>query len=323
MDNKRVFAKKSAPPPPSPPPETPEGNNNDDPFLMDFEDPFETDEPTTHPPPPPGHTTADPPPHHLTQESSDRKSAADKENADLITNNEQDRGSSEKTSNQQQQQQQGVGGTRRNQTGDPSQRTFRSHNKTWSAQATGSNSTTQAHGHAARLPLHNSNNVAGSAGAEKSAYDRLPKGKADVCLDLSSYKFIPEDDQRVDLVLQAIHGERRVKQKKTGNSTYVHNFPTVFSSEATGIEAAQGPGASPTWDETNFFSVVDFPSTYPPREGQDPLHHTAIIHHLLGSEQATQLQGEMECPELRDCGRLPQQLDLHHVQSRRPFRRCV
>ena len=107
------------------------------------------------------------------------------------------------------------------------------------------------------------NNLSSASSTSLSAYSRKPNQI--VCTDITSIKFLPEDRERVEIVLQIILGEKdkSIEQGKNGNSTIVHNFPTVFSESETNIPAVSAPGAKPTEDGDNdFISVMDFPSRY-------------------------------------------------------------
>ena len=128
-----------------------------------------------------------------------------------------------------------------------------------------------------RSPSSSSSSVAGSAGTlqgrttsydpSTSLYARKPNNRAaDDCKDVTSFKFVPNNDEKVDIVLQVIHGERseRPVSPYTGSTKY-HNLPTVFSAVETGIPVEDGPGARSEWDLEHFLPVVDFSAEVVPR----------------------------------------------------------
>ena len=100
-----------------------------------------------------------------------------------------------------------------------------------------------------------------SPAASASGYQRNPSSVT-VCKDISSFKFIPDDDERVELVLHSIHGEPGpigLRQK----SVVSHNFPTVFSADVTGVPTDQAPGAHAVGDNESFITVADFAHKFP------------------------------------------------------------
>lgn len=98
-----------------------------------------------------------------------------------------------------------------------------------------------------------------------SAYSRRPNqaAKRDICKDITSHKFCPEDEERVEIVLKTILGENMGRECRMAPSTLVHTLPQVHSSEVTGIPADQAPGARTEWDEEQFLTVPDFTTRFP------------------------------------------------------------
>ena len=101
--------------------------------------------------------------------------------------------------------------------------------------------------------------------------------------DITSFKFVPDTDEKVDLVIQTILGENEGREKRLAPSLTLHTLPTVHSSDVTGIEPAAAPGARPMEDDDKFITVVDFTSKYPPE--RQVLHSvpkkTSIVFLLL------------------------------------------
>ena len=97
-----------------------------------------------------------------------------------------------------------------------------------------------------------------------SAYDRRPNpDQQHVCLDVTSHRFIPEDDQRIAIMLRKMVGDDedgRKKSQEGDSELIIHDFPTVVSSDVTGTPLDQAPGAAQTYeaDDSKFISVVDF-----------------------------------------------------------------
>ena len=100
-----------------------------------------------------------------------------------------------------------------------------------------------------------SSNSSSTTNTNSSGYNRKPNDN-DICYDISSFKFIPDDSARVDIVLQTIQGERRERSKGTARSMITfHNLPTIHSSDVTDIPCEEAPGARADWDMENFMTV--------------------------------------------------------------------
>ena len=133
-----------------------------------------------------------------------------------------------------------------------------------------------------------------SGSATSSAYARKPgEEKAKFCRDITSSAFVPEDEDRVEIVLQTIMGENEGRNTKAAPSLIVHSMQPVISAEETGIPLHQAPGARPAWDEDKFLTVADFISRFP-----DPINVTIarkpsvpflILHRPLNSKKRWQV----------------------------------
>ena len=88
-----------------------------------------------------------------------------------------------------------------------------------------------------------------------------------VCLDVTSHRFLPEDEKRVDILRRKMVGDPPLATPDSQLTTY-HDFPTVFSHEVTGIPLDEAPGADGACqtNDTRFvvlaeFATVDRPDT--------------------------------------------------------------
>ena len=102
-----------------------------------------------------------------------------------------------------------------------------------------------------------------SEGSQRSAYDIKPGGEnKDVCLDVTSHRFIPEDDKRIEIVLRKMIGDDDLDggRKTSSADIIIHDFPTVSSYDVTGVPLDQAPGAALmfTADDTRFVSIAEF-----------------------------------------------------------------
>ena len=86
-----------------------------------------------------------------------------------------------------------------------------------------------------------------------------------ICLDISSYRFLPEDDRRVAIVLRKMRGdpEHQSVDLTSSNKQILHDLPTVSSEEITGVPLAEAPGADSLCgaEGDRYVSVPDFAST--------------------------------------------------------------
>ena len=105
--------------------------------------------------------------------------------------------------------------------------------------------------------------------ASSSAYgarpDRPAGGDANVCLDLSSQKFVPDDKRRAHIVLRKILGDPfdmpdfSRRDSKEGNKI-IHDFPTVCSAEVTQVPLSRAPGSSLQVDAKQYIILAELAS---------------------------------------------------------------
>ena len=97
----------------------------------------------------------------------------------------------------------------------------------------------------------------------QSAYNIKPNEQDKVCLDISSFRFIPDDDKRIAIVLRKMRGDQmdKIDQTLRDNKKIIHQFPTVYSNDVTGIPLSEAPGASYLQEGSEkFISISDFAS---------------------------------------------------------------
>ena len=143
-----------------------------------------------------------------------------------------------------------------------------------------------AHAH----PTLGAKQISGSSqsSSASSPYNRRPGFNPDgskICYDISSYKFVPDDEKRIDILLKKIHGDHDYCDDSAG-SKIVHNLPTVFSSDVTGVPADQAPGAQAKWDDARFITVPDFASAPPEAAALHPITRRDTIPFVLLSREA-------------------------------------
>ena len=96
-----------------------------------------------------------------------------------------------------------------------------------------------------------------------SAYDKKPGGNKDVCLDVTSHRFLPEDDIRVAIVLRKMIGDSEptssTQRNLPTNEIIVHDFPTICSKDITGVDLEDAPGAAQlyTADDSRFVTIAE------------------------------------------------------------------
>lgn len=107
-------------------------------------------------------------------------------------------------------------------------------------------------------------------------------------------KFIPDDEQRAELVLQTILGEKICGKKN--NLVELHKFPTVSSEVETGVPLTEAPGACTEWDSSHFVKVVDFTSPLNQVTHSIP-RRNSLTFLLLSRPMATKKRWDFPNPE--------------------------
>ena len=104
-------------------------------------------------------------------------------------------------------------------------------------------------------------------GTNKSGYDRQHTN-SNVCLDVTSIKFTPDDPKRIHIVLRKMLGEPfdmpdlSYTSPNENGQEIQHNFPTVSSADVTGVPLDRAPGAAgESVDFKHFLILADFASS--------------------------------------------------------------
>ena len=97
-------------------------------------------------------------------------------------------------------------------------------------------------------------------------------------MDITSYRFTPDDDARISLLLRKMKGDN-VADRTASDKLVVHQLPTVSSEDVTGIPLLDAPGASSMMDARDkFVTIADFASV----EARDPtVYHTVTRRDAL------------------------------------------
>ena len=169
------------------------------------------------------------------------------------------------------------------------------------------NRTWTAPGYSGTPASSSSTPEAAGAGVETrtgSAYDQRAgyEGAAKICYDLSSFNFVPEDDRRVTILLRKIQGDSNELCDSSSALKIVHNFPTVFSNDVTGIPLQQAPGAQAGWDEDKYLSMPELASTDPPEDSViHPIPKKESVAFILIARDAGIRGGSWDIPAVETC----------------------
>ena len=172
-------------------------------------------------------------------------------------------------------------------------------NRVWSAHGRNSAAASPSSSSSAP-PISSSTSGATSSGSfpSPSGYGARQGYNSDgskICYDISSFKFIPDDDRSVSILLQKIQGDKE-QADPASNLKTLHNFPTVFSADVTGIPLDKAPGAQAQWDDARFISVPDFASLPPEEAAIHPITRRETIPFLLISRMAGIRGGRWDIP---------------------------
>ena len=110
-------------------------------------------------------------------------------------------------------------------------------------------------------------------GSTTNSYQHRPRPSDSMCLDITSFRFSPDDDKRIAILLRRMRGDEKDHADLTSSDkVIIHKLPTVRSDEITGIPLDRAPGASSLYSvDDKFLSVADFASVEP----RDPqIFHT-------------------------------------------------
>ena len=134
-----------------------------------------------------------------------------------------------------------------------------------------------------------------------------PKQNNSVCLDISSYRFLPDDDRRVAIVLRKMRGdpEHQNVDLTSNNKQILHDLPTITSEEITGIPLSEAPGADSLCgvEGDRYVSVPDFASTEIP---DSTVQHTvsrrdSLAFLIVARSTATRGKKTWDFPTIVQC----------------------
>ena len=113
------------------------------------------------------------------------------------------------------------------------------------------------------------------------AMQTKPSKKEDVCLDVTSHRFVPDDCKRIALLLRKMRGDEIVATDGNMSGSHInHNLPTVASNDVTGIPLAEAPGAdAEDTDERRFITIADFAAV--------ELPDTSVFHTITRRDTTT------------------------------------
>ena len=144
----------------------------------------------------------------------------------------------------------------------------------------------------------------GSRGGMVYAYGTKPKGRDATCTDITSFRFTPDDDLKVDIVRRKMRGEAIMKPTYNNEKHAVHQLPTISSEDVTGIPLAEAPGATSIEDTRDrFISVADFAT---PEDDEPTIFHTiakkdAIVFVIVTRKMGAKGRRSWDLPALAQC----------------------
>ena len=128
----------------------------------------------------------------------------------------------------------------------------------------------------------------------------------DICLDVTSHRFLPDDDLRIAVMLRKMVGDQETAAGCASTQQTVHDFPTVFSNDVTGIPLHEAPGSAALYDtndDARFVVIVDFASVERP---ETAVFHTiarreSITFVLVSRPESARGKKRWEIPALTEC----------------------
>ena len=158
-------------------------------------------------------------------------------------------------------------------------------------------------------PTPSSSDRKGAKSGESSSSATTSYGsdkQKEPCLDVTSHRFLPDDDLRIAVMLRKMVGNQETAAGCINTGITTHDFPTVFSSDVTGIPLQEAPGSAELYnmnDDARFVVIVDFATVERP---ETAVYHTVTrresITFILVSRPETALgKKRWEVPTLTDC----------------------
>ena len=166
---------------------------------------------------------------------------------------------------------------------------FPSHNRTWTAGVSSE---------AGGRTDHQNPQIGTMTIPKISGYDRKPNSGTP-CRDVTSPRFLPDDEEKADLVIQKIMGEDGPQRARANPLMTPHNLPTIFSSDVTEVPLDKAPGAQTEWDSENFLTVSELPSRWESDPRLHPIPRKEAVSFLLISRpRHTRRRWEIPNPDI-------------------------
>ena len=200
---------------------------------------------------------------------------------------------------------------------------FQSYNRQWTAghgggiQPPGSDPPEQAGAgapHGQSRPTQNrgmnkesssaSGSAAGGRGGFVYSYGTKPNGRNEMCTDITSFRFTPDDDLKVNIALRKMRGDALEKSSFNNEKHVLHQLPAILSSEVTGVPLTEAPGATSIEDtKDRFLSVADFASqeTNAPTVFHTIAKRDAIVFVIVSRPVGARGKLAWEFPALSKC----------------------
>ena len=140
--------------------------------------------------------------------------------------------------------------------------------------------------------------------AGPSGYGKKPGSQESTCVDITSFRFLPDDDHRLAILIRKMRGDPPLAATDPANKTIIHQFPTVFSDKITGVPLHDAPGASVLCSTNDrFMTIADFATV---EIGDPPVFHTiprrdSIVFVLVNREEGKRGKLSWEIPTLPQC----------------------
>ena len=141
---------------------------------------------------------------------------------------------------------------------------------------------------------------------QQSSYNKKPGGQAEsVCLDVTSHRFLPDDDRKLGILRRRVIGDPESIQLPGSGTRVTHDLPTVFSNEITGVELLQAPGSAEACmaSDARFAVIAEFATVDRP---DTTTYHTiqkreAITFLLMYRPEQSRGKKRWEFPPLQFC----------------------
>ena len=141
---------------------------------------------------------------------------------------------------------------------------------------------------------------------QQNSYNRKPGGQAESpCLDVTSHRFLPDDDKKLGILRRRVIGDPESIQLPGSGTRVTHDLPTVFSNEITGVELHLAPGSAEACmaSDARFAVIAEFATVDRP---DTTTYHTiqkrdAITFLLMYRPEQSRGKKRWEFPPLQFC----------------------